>query len=43
MRNLDGVRAAVGVRNTLVPLAITERLILEFILLGAFISALDDG
>lgn len=32
----------VGVSNALVPLAITEGSVLGFILLGAFISALDD-
>lgn len=42
MENLNGVRPAVGVSNTLVPLAIAEGLMLGFVL-GAFISALDEG
>lgn len=44
MENLNGVRAALGVSNALVPLnAVAEGLILGFVLLGAFISALDGG
>lgn len=42
LENLNGVRPAVGVSNTLVPLAIAEELMLGFVL-GAFISALDEG